>query len=328
MKRYRLTVIVFLFALSSGASQPSDFDISQIYPIDRSHSHVGFSIKYMGYAMVKGRFEKFSGAFRYDENGLSKTSVTFAADVASIDTDNDWRDDDLRSDNWFDAESYPQMHFVSRKVEETDEGFNLIGELTIKAVTKTVTIKMDPPSGVLKDIRGDLQVIFNGGLTLNRKDFGVEGKNWSKVKEGITAVSDEVKVELTILGKQFQKENFKNWVGSPEQPSGKLYQIAADEGIGVALRAFEKMKADPENPITAAPLNMAAYLFLKEKNLNMALPLFEANLKAFPGDASVYVSFAEALAWAGRLKEAAKYYKKALEKDPGNMTAKEVLRHL
>mgnify|MGYP002624467706 CR=1 FL=1 len=321
-------VIVMLFSLGLAKTQSSDFDISQFYPIDASHSYLGFSIKYMGYAKVKGRFEKFKGSFRYDENDLGKTSVSFTVDVASIDTDNDWRDKDLRSANWFDIESYPQMHFISHLVEEADEGFNLIGELTIKDVTKTVTIKMEPPSGVLKDIRGDLQVIFNGGFKLNRKDFGVEGKNWSKVKEGITAVGEEVDIELTMLGKQIQKNNFKNWVGGPERPQGKLYQIAANEGVEEALKVFEEMKADSENPISAAALGMAASMFLKEEKVDIALKLFEANLKAFPDDARVYDSYAEALAWAGNLEEAAKYYKMALEKDPDNTNAGEVLRHL
>ena len=331
MKRLHPTVLFCLLALGSAFSQYADnanFNMSQIYPIEGSHSYVGFSVKYMGYAMVKGRFADFNGTIRYDEENLKKTSVTFAVDVNSLNTENDWRDKDLKSDNWFDAESFPKVHFVSQKIKETDTGFDVIGELTIKDITKTVTINMEPPSGVLQDGRGDAQIIFNGSLTIDRDEFGVEGKNWSKVKEGITAVSKEVHIELTILGKQIKKENFQNWVRNPERPQGKLYQVANTEGVDAALKTFQEMLADIKNPLKPGHLNTAAYMFLKEGKYEMALQLFAANLEAFPEDANTYDSYAEALASAGKLKEAKKYYKMAIEKDPDNMNAKEILRHL
>lgn len=328
MKRSHLAIFLVFFTFSIAKTQSSDFNLSQIYPIEESHSYVGFSVKYMGYAKVKGRFENFNGSIRYDENNLSKTSVSFAVNVGSIDTDNDWRDNDLKSDNWFDAENFPHIQFISQKVEERDNGFNIVGEMTIKDVTKTVTIKMEPPSGVLKDLRGDNQVIFNGTFSINRKEFGVEGKNWSRVKEGITAVSDEVEIELTILGKQILKDNFKNWVRNPERAQGKLYQIASNEGVDKALQAFQEMLKTHEKEASAAPLNIAAYMFLKEEKYDIALPLLEANMNAFPDDPNVYDSYAEALMWSGKKKKAIKYYKMAIEKNPSNMNAKEVLRHL
>ena len=67
-----------------------------MYPIERSHSFIGFSIKYMGFAKVRGRFESFNGSFRYDENDISKTSLSLHIDVKSIDTDLNFRDRDLR----------------------------------------------------------------------------------------------------------------------------------------------------------------------------------------------------------------------------------------
>lgn len=330
MRKGHLTVFALLFSLSLALAQSTDFHMAQIYPVERSHSYVGFSIKYMGYAMVKGRFANFDGTIRYDENDLSKTSVSFMVDVASIDTDNDWRDGDLKSDNWFDAETYPQMTFVSQRVEETDGGFNVIGDLTIKDVTKSVTIKMEPPSGVLKDVRGDKQVIFNGSFTINRKEYGVAGENWSKIKEGIAGVGDEAHIELIILGKQIQEANFRNRMGNPERPHNKIYQAAANDGVAAALQIFQNMKAqaDEENPVSPNTLNIAAYMLLKEGKYDRALPLFEANMKAFPDNANVYDSYAEALAWSGKLKEANKYYQMAAEKDPANWHAREILRHL
>ena len=327
MIKYHLIVLsLAVFGLAD--AQTTDFHISQVYPVDASHSYVGFSIKYMGYAKVKGRFEKFSGAFRYDEQDLNKTSVTFTVNVASIDTDNDWRDEDLRSDNWFNAETFPQIRFISSSVETTDAGFNMIGDLTIKDVTKSVTLEMEPPSGVLKDVRDDLQVIFNGSLTFNRKDFGVEGKNWSKVKEGMTAVGDLVKVELTILGKQIRESNFRNRLRDPERPSGRLYQIVSNGGIAEALDEFAAMRSDDDLKISGATLGHVATMLLKEGNTDQALALFKANLHAFPDQARSHSGYAEALAYAGQLDESARHFNKALALDQTNTYCSEVLRHL
>lgn len=192
------------------ADGQKNLSMGQFYPIDAGHSYLEFSIKYMGYAKVKGRFSEFSGMFRFDENNVINTSVTLIIKTESIDSDLEFRDNDLKSENWFDAKKFPAIIFKSKKVSTTKAGFEVTGDLTIRDVTKEVTLHMDPPSGVLKDVRGDAQVIFTGVTSLNRNDFGVEGKRWSAVKEGITAVDSEVKIEFSILGKQLKAANFSN----------------------------------------------------------------------------------------------------------------------
>ena len=226
--------------------QDAKFSIHQFYPIENSHSYIEFSVKYMGFAMVKGRFQKFKGTFMYDENDISKTSVSLWIDVNSIDTDHDRRDNDLKSEGWFDTEKFPNMTFVSKSARSTDSGFEIIGNLTIKSVVKEVVIRMNQASGILKDFRGDSQVIVTGETTINRTDFGVEGKRWSAVKEGITGVEDEIKIEVSILGKQINEGNFKNRVRDETRPSGKLYKAISDNGVQAGLKVFDEMRVDSE----------------------------------------------------------------------------------
>ena len=326
----RIIFILLLFfsaGLTSWA-QKDDFKISQIFPIEASHSYVGFSIRYMGYAMVRGRFPVFKGAVRFDERDVAKTSVSISIEVASLDTDNDWRDKDLKSDNWFAAETYPRIEFVSQKTEITAQGLNVTGLLTIRGTTKTVMMAMATPSGVLGDVRGDSQVVFTGSLTINRNDYGVEGKNWSAVKEGMTAVASEVNIEITILAKQIKEKNFRNWVSDPESPEGKIYGIVKTEGVENAVKKFESLKADPANKIAEGTLNTAAYMLLKENRSQDALVLFRKNVDAYPQNGMVYSSYAECLASLENWSDAKKYYSLALEKDPGNMSIREVLRHI
>lgn len=327
-----LTFALCMMNASLLFAQKQSFSMDQIFPIEASHSYVGFSATYMGYAKVKGRFVDFQGSIRYDEQHPELTSVSFLIKTESIDTDNDWRDRDLKSKNWFDAESFPAITFVSKAVKLTkDYGLMVSGDLTIKETTKEVEIKMDKPSGVLKDTRGDAQVIFTGKLSLDRTEYGVAGENWSAVKEGLTAVGNEIEIELSILGKQIKADNFKNWVRNPQRPPGKVYQLATTEGIDQAITAFETMLAQAdEKQKQAAPsvLNTVGYMFLKEGKTKEAIQFFQKNAELFPDNGNVYDSLGEAYAQSGKFNKAKEYFQLALEKDEQNMNAREVLRHL
>lgn len=305
---------------------PQSFDIRQVYPIDQSHSYVGFKIEYMGYASVRGRFQNFRGAVYFDENDVMGTSVSISIDVNSIDTDNEWRDKDLQSDQWFDAAVHPFITFVSSKALKTINGFDLTGDLTIRGVKKSITIPMTHTK-VMSDVRDDTQIIFNGNLTINRIDFGVEGKRWAGIRNEITAVSDHVDIELTVLCKRINAPNFRNWVANLNSDEGKLYSIAINKGVKDAVAEFDRMVKTGNTPASSA-MNTAGQMLLKEGKIDDALTLFKRNSEAFPEEALVYESLGEALAIQGKFREAKYYYQKAAAKDQSNAGVSEVLRHL
>ena len=103
MKNVYFLFIAVLFLNPSLNAQP--FDVEHLYPIEGSHSFIQFEVTYMGYAKVRGNFSEFYGSIYYNPEAPDQTSVTFQIDVESIDTDNDWRDRDLKSGNWFLADS-------------------------------------------------------------------------------------------------------------------------------------------------------------------------------------------------------------------------------
>jgi len=323
----RILSILIVIAPFFVIAQPADFRIDQIYPIDNGHSYVGFETTYMGYAKVKGRFAKFNGSFRYVEGDITKTSVSISIDVASIDTDLDFRDNDLRSENWFNALEFPKITFVSTMVKETEEGLLVAGKLTIKDVTKEIQLSMDKSSGVLNDIRGDRQVIFTGTLVLNRKDYGVQGDRWSRIKEGITAVSEEVKIDLSILGKRIQKSNFSNRIRNVERPQGVIYKAYKEEGLERALVKYGEMVADPEEKIHFGILNIVGYMMLKEGATKDAEIVFKKNMEQFPDNPFAYDSYGEVLAAQQKWQKSRKYYEMALSMNPDNMNALEILKH-
>ncbi len=316
-------VIVLFISLSAYSQQKVDFN--QFYPIDRSHSFIEFSIQYMGYAKMKGRFADFSGLVFYDDKNVQNLSVSLGIKTESIDTDNDFRDNDLKSDNWFDAKQYPLIAFSSKSVKKTTDGFEVIGDLTIKGVMKEVVLKMNPPSGILKDVRQDHQIIFTGSTTLDRTQYGVEGKNWSAVKEGITAVGNEVSIDISILCKQTKVANWSNRVKNPESSTGKIYKSITEQGIAQGVETYKSLKA--AGPVDRNVLSTVGYMLVLEGKMKDAITLYEMNREAYPQAAEVYYDLGEAYGLSGDLNKSKSFLQEAVKIKPDYFWAVEALRH-
>ena len=144
----------------------------ETYVIDPVHSSVGFSIRHF-FTPVPGAFTKFSGTITVDRADLEKSSVEATIDVGSIDTRNDHRDGDLRSDHFFDATQFPSITFKSKSWKKTGEDtFDVTGDLTIKGVTKEVVLKVKS-LGFGPGMRGAMLSGWQATTTLNRSDFGI-----------------------------------------------------------------------------------------------------------------------------------------------------------
>jgi polyisoprenoid-binding protein YceI len=324
--KYAMKKIGILLLVSISAFGQSRIDFDEFYPIDKGHSYIEFSITYMGYAKVKGRFSDFSGLVRYDPNNSDKLSATIGIRTESIDTDNDFRDQDLKSDNWFDSEKFPLITFSSKKSRKSKGGFELTGDITIKAVTKEIVLRIERPSGVLKDARKDYQVIFTGSAKLDRTEFGVEGKNWSAVKEGITAVANEVTIEFSILGKQVKVSNYSNRFKNDQSPHAKVYWIMKEQGIEQGLVAFRSMSESPE-PMDRNVLSMVGMMFSLEGKIQDAVSVYEANREAFPEQPEVYYDLGQAYGLLGDLGKSKSNFQQAIRLNPQFFWAVEMLRH-
>lgn len=167
------------------------------YAIDAVHSSVGFKVKHLVISTVTGKFNKFDGFIMFDENDMTNSSVEITIDAASIDTDNEDRDNHLRSADFFEVEKYPTITFKSTKVEKTSDGYMLHGDLTMHGVTKAISFPF-VFNGQVKDPWGSMRIGFDAETTLNRKDYGIE---WNKVLDsGGLTVSNEVVIELSLEG--------------------------------------------------------------------------------------------------------------------------------
>jgi len=171
-------------------------DISGDYTIDTTHTRLGFSVRHAMVTTVRGQFSDFAGTAHIDTTDPARSSVSLTIKVASVDTGVADRDGHLRSADFFDVENNPELTFVSTEVERADETTWLItGDLTIKGVTKPVTIEFEQ-TGSARDPFGNLRVGFEGSTAINRKDWGL---TWNAALEtGGVLVSERVKLDFDI----------------------------------------------------------------------------------------------------------------------------------
>lgn len=164
------------------------------WTIDPNHSIAEFAVKHLVVATVKGRFRELEGKIEIDEANPENSSVEVKIAVASVDTNVEARDNDLRSDNFFNAEKFPYITFRSTRVERLDEEhFRLWGNLTIRDVTKEVVLDSDY-EGQIVDPYGNKRAGFMATTQISRSEFNVK---WNQVLEaGGVAVGDNVKITL------------------------------------------------------------------------------------------------------------------------------------
>jgi polyisoprenoid-binding protein YceI len=185
----RVILTLFLSILSTNLIAADKYDI------DTGHSHVGFAVKHMLVSTVKGNFKEFSGSIMYAPDDLSKSSVSITIKSASIDTDSERRDNHLRSDDFFNAEMYPEITFASKKIEKRGEAYVAIGEMTIRDVTKEIEIPFEV-AGPVPGRRGSQLIGVDAAFEINRQDYGV--KYSQTLDTGGLAVSNEVRIEVHV----------------------------------------------------------------------------------------------------------------------------------
>jgi polyisoprenoid-binding protein YceI len=168
--------------------------VAGVYNVDASHSTVGFSARHLMVSKVRGRFTDFTGAITIAENPL-ESSVEAVVQVGSITTNDDQRDGHLKSGDFLDIETFPTLTFTSTSIRPEGGDFVLVGDLTIKGVTKTVEFELEY-EGAEKDPWGGSRIGFSAETEINRKDFGMEFN--VVLESGGLLVGEKVKITLDV----------------------------------------------------------------------------------------------------------------------------------
>src|SRR5271170_6368851 len=166
------------------------------WKIDPAHSSADFSVKHMGISNVHGHFGGVNGTVTLDEKDLSKSTVNATIDATTVDTGVAPRDNDLKSDHFFDVAKYPTITFASKKLSEEGGKKELTGDLTMHGVTKSVTLDLEGPSKEQVDMQGKTRRAFSATTSIHRQDFGLN--YGGTLKSGDAMIGDDVKVELNV----------------------------------------------------------------------------------------------------------------------------------
>ena len=166
------------------------------YLFDKAHSSVGFKVRHMGLVDVPGHFRVFDGTINFDpkKKGVA-SSVSFEAEMKSVDTGINARDNHLRNKDFFEVLTYPKMKFESTSIKKKRGRYRIKGNLTIKDVTREVEFPVQM-YGPIKDQRGKIRIGVVGSTAINRRDFNVTyGGN---LPNGTAVLSDNVTVDIQI----------------------------------------------------------------------------------------------------------------------------------
>ena len=203
-------------------------DTLTTWEIDSGHSAVEFGVRHLSVSTVKGQFGKISGELVLDEANLSKSSVTATIDPATIDTREPKRDAHLKSPDFFDVAKYPTVTFKSTKIKDAGKGkLEVTGQLTIRGVTRPVTLTVEGPTPAVKDLKGGLVRGASLSGKINRQDWGL---TWNKPLEaaGGVLVGDEVSLDIQVEFRQRRE------IPAATAPSAAAQEPAAAHGLAAA----------------------------------------------------------------------------------------------
>lgn len=187
--------LVFTFLVLMGSLSTINAQSAKKYSLDKDHTSINFSIKHL-FSSVTGRFKTFDGTLNFDAKNLKGSSTSFTISVPSVNTDNEKRDNHLQTADFFDAKKYQNITFTSSSFKKKSENLYLVtGKLTIKDVTKTVTLPMKI-TGLMDNPWVDGAVIMGVSIetSIDRTDYGVGTGSWA----ASTIVGDEVNISINM----------------------------------------------------------------------------------------------------------------------------------
>jgi polyisoprenoid-binding protein YceI len=189
MKTFKFVLIAVLFSVTSIFAQTG-------WKVDGSHSNIGFEVEHMVISTVEGEFTQFDGTIQTTGDDFTNAKIDFVIDVNSISTDNNDRDGHLKSDDFFNAEKFPQIKFVSKSMTQVEGNmWKLVGDFTMRDVTKEIELDVKF-KGLVNDPWGNTRVGFAISGEVNRFDYNLK---WNNLLEtGGLVVGEEVALNIDL----------------------------------------------------------------------------------------------------------------------------------
>ncbi|HEX3967025.1 MAG TPA: YceI family protein [Edaphobacter sp.] len=190
MNRRMFTAVLstLLFTGASAFAQGSAG--ASTWTIDKNHAQTNFQIRHMGVSTVRGSIAGITGTITWDPKDVSKSSVEATIDIDTVNTNNSARDKDLKSASYFNVEKYPTMTFKSTAVKQVNGKLQVVGDLTLAGVTKSVTLDVDGPTAPQKGMGGKMVIGISATGMVKRSEFNFAPKTPA------IALGDEVRITI------------------------------------------------------------------------------------------------------------------------------------
>lgn len=320
---------------SLGSESPREVAAAR-YEVDGQHSTVGFTIRILGVAKVRGRFRDYASTIVYDPAHTERSSVTAIIKATSITTDMDFRDEHLRTPDFFDVAQFPTIQFQSDRVERRNGTLVVTGRFTMRGITRTIslpitvlTAKPDTVPGT-----GSVRVAFEADVRINRKDYGIAGTN--RFNPGYnpltTVLSDSVDINLELFA---SRTGYLNRVFAGQKPpsiADTVGRVLALQGLAEAIPTYRAIRADTLNAhaynFSPGQLNNLGLQLMQRGRLDDAIGILALNEQWNGSINGVPQSLGEAFMWANRADDAAAAFRRALQIDSLETSAIEMLRRL
>ena len=303
---------------------------SNFYGLDRSHSELGFSIRWMGKGKVSGTFDNIAGSIYYDPKKPSDVSASLKISIKTLSTGNVLRDGTLMRD-WFDTANHAFAYFESLPITKQDKPGTMRGTFTLKGISKVITLKVDKIDPPALDYQNDPFVLITGQTLISRKEFNVTmaTSRYETSQNSMVAISDSVLIEFNLLGRQTSLKNTLVRITQPGSRNAQLYSVmkdAAVEDIPQKLDSFYKIPA--ANPSQDFSAWYVGTYFITANDTKKAIPILMKGLEQFPNTPISMDAIMQAYYETKDFPEAKKWMNKILEIDPHHPSALEYKRRL
>ncbi|MFL5613061.1 MAG: YceI family protein [Gemmatimonadaceae bacterium] len=330
--RVAASILAALTVLAPSAWSQTAHDLAmQRFEIDPMHSTVAFAPTILGAVKVRGRFRDFAGTVIVDERRPERSSVSVVIQTKSLTTDMDFRDDHLRSPDFFDVKQFPTIEFVSDRITPSKGGATIAGNLTMHGVTKRVVL----PAKMLlapRLVGTTPTVAFSATLKLSRASFGIAGtNNFNHDYNPLTnMLSDSVDVLLEISA---NRESYSDWTwgrGNPPGVADTVNRVLRARGVDSAIATYRELRAGHSTKFGfgADQLDALGHQLAEQGRLPDALALLTLNAELFGTTPGVLEGLGETKALANDATGALDAYQRALAVSPQSTSAREMIRHL
>lgn len=327
-----VTMLCGAASFTANAQLSSARDLAtQRFDIDPMHSTVAFASTILGAVKVRGRFKSYDGTVVFDEQRPERSSVSVIIQASSLTTDMNFRDDHLRSPDFFDVKGFPTIEFVSERVTPTKDGAIIAGNLTMHGVSKRVEL----PAKLLlaPHLVGTTPVIaFSAELRLSRQDFGIAGDNkYNPDYNPLTnMLSDSVDVLLELSANRGSYIDRIWGRGKPPGVADTINRVLHANGVDAAIGRYRHLRATRAAAFAFGPdqLDGLGHQLAEQGRVADAIAILSLNAEVYGKTPGVLESLAETQLLANDAGGALATYRRASALFPNSTSAREMIRHL